>query len=173
MDGKYWAKVGLCCLLLAAVVVFVQTIGVSSVAQWVHPKVNVSPETEELLRQVHLTRFVIQPRTEVNQVDALFSFENTSEHTVANIDIICEIFDKNDRFLGKRQWLASEPVQKSSKKTFLIADRKMFMPLAAHKVECVIADMGIVDKPLITVHKLKEHLPAEGEETKHSSIGNH
>jgi len=173
MDGKFWANISLCCLLLITFIVGVQTLKGTSVTKLLQPDVKISAEAKDLLNQVKLTRFGIRLKKGENKVDGLFSFENTSEYAIRNIEIICDPTDATGRSLGRHKWLVSETVEMLSKKTLLTENNRMFIPSKASHIECSIVDMDIVDEPMITVSRSHGSSSQDGAKPKHSSPEHH
>ncbi len=171
MNWKFWANTTLCCLLLVLFMMSVQAMSVSSIPELLQPTVKISESVKEMSGQVKLDRFGIRMKNENNGIDALFSFENSSEHDIRNIAMVCEIFDKKGRFLGQRKWLIGETIEMSSKKTVLIEGKRMFIPVRRSKIECRIADMDILKKPTGQSEKAHEKTSDHGEKKPEGTSG--
>ena len=172
MNGKFWANVALCCLLFIAFVAGVRAMSVSSVTELLKPTVKVPEDKKELLEQVRLTRGGIRVTKENSEVDAIFTFENSSEHDVRNIKIVCRIFSRNGHFLGNHMWLFSETIEKSSQKTLMSEGSRKLIPEKTRKV-CQITDMDIVSEPIIKVKRSHGEASHDDTKPKESGAGGH
>jgi len=175
MDVKFWANMALCCLMLVFFMSSVQAISASSsVEELLQPTIEISEETKELLKHVELIRFGIRLKKDKNMVDAIFNLKNGSEHDIANISIICNVKDKADKYLGQQKWLIAETIEKSSEKTLLRENSKMFFPKKANKVKCQITDMDVIRGAGVKANKPDGAAASHGDvESKKSPANNH
>lgn len=175
MNGKFWANVIVCCLLLFVFIFGIQKLSKSSITEILQPDVSKSKRHEGILEKLTIERNGVRVKRSTNQVDALFSIRNSSDYDVNNFDIICQISDRASRSLGILKWFIGETVEKGTRRTVQIENRKKFVPLSTSSLlfNCQIVDVNIIRKPMIIIKETHERVSHPKEEPKHLRTGSH
>ena len=169
MRARFWANVGLC-VLLGVLVVF----GITRFSSALTPKglfvtdPQPDPETAALLDKVRLVDYNLSEQ-ENHMVQAAFVVSNTGQRDVKNLEVVCEFFDPEQRFVDRKTWLLSGRVPAGKTMQHTSVSRR-FVHTRAANIQCRLVDLALVEEPGFVLHRVESAHHGDGE-TPHAAPG--
>lgn len=153
MNKEYWANLLLCCFLGGCLIFTVTKFGsaVTSKGLLVE-EYQPSKEAVSFLKDVKLIQPDFEKKTS-RQVNAIFSIQNNSDQDLKNITVLCDFFDEETKHNNREKWILH--------KTFLAGTEERVTTVSERyldinaPVECRVADLEPVKKPLFQLHRSK------------------
>ncbi|MFP7753578.1 hypothetical protein ACLG6S_02810 [Thermodesulfobacteriota bacterium B35] len=155
MDSKFWANVALCVVLGILVV-----LGLSRLSSALTPKglfvedPEPSAEAAPLMQQVTLLDYSLAEKPG-QMVKARFTVQNESARDIRDLDILCEFYDRNGKYVDRKHWLLADTIPAGSRDSHSWLDRR-FVNTRAGGVRCRIADFRVVGEPFFKLHRAEE-----------------
>lgn len=154
MNGKFLGNIGLCVVILALLAFAVNKLNASATGLEgvLLPQVQVSDLVAELGDSLSLVAASVQVPQKGHMVDASFAIENSGASDIKNISILCTLFDRSGRELGRNKWVAYKTVKSQERKTFSFY-KKMFLSSSTVRSECEIVDVQLAKVLVASNHE--------------------
>lgn len=152
MDKKFWANLVLCIVLGGFFAV-----AVTNVSSALTPKglfvtdPRPEPEVAALLPEVDLVDYKLVEGPGP-MVHAEFIVSNNSDKDLKNINILCELFDPDEKYLDRETWLLSEKIP-AGKTIPHSSVSKRIIHSRSSGMQCSLVDFDIVEEPLFVLHR--------------------
>jgi len=174
MTREYWANFILC-IFLAIVAIF----AVTRFGTVLTPKgllvsePEPSEEASSLLPDVHLLQFGLF-QGDNNQITADFYIRNDSGRDVKNVNVQCEFFDENGKYLDREEWILYHTFPAGTEERFATVSDVFINTGGRGPVDCKVTDLALVREPFFKLHRSAgSHGSDEGAETHSGSTGSH
>jgi hypothetical protein len=153
MDGKFWGKIAISAFILGLFVLTFNTIYTTpDMATLLLPPVQGSPLAKELMESVTLVRSEVAIQEKGHLARAAFAIENSSDHAIKNIEILCTLMDNAGTEQGRDKWVVYDTIKAHSNGLFSYTTKK-FVSNKAIATQCQIIDMEKVQAPLLAIHR--------------------
>jgi len=152
MGKKFWANLALCVVIGGLFIFAITNIGSALTPKGLFvsdPKP--SAEVAALLPKVQLVNYRLSEQPG-RMVQAGFVVRNSSDQDVKNINILCEFYGADGKFLDRKTWLlsgkipAGETMQHNS-----VSER--FVNTRAKGLQCSLVDFDIAKAPFFVLHR--------------------
>ncbi len=124
-----------------------------------------SPEVSGLMPQIELKKYFILGKSG-NKVDGNFLVHNRSTDDIQNIDILCEFFDTDGKYMDRSTWVLHD-IFKAGEVQQYRAVQNQFIHTKAGAVTCKITNLQRVKEPFFTLNRAAHaqaghQVPGEG-----------
>ncbi len=170
MGSKFWANVALCVFLGIIVV-----LGLSRLSSALTPKglfveePKPSPEAAALMDKVKLVDYRLSEKPG-QVVTAEFYVQNTSDRDIRDLNVLCEFYDHNGRYVDRKLWLLAHTLPAGQADRYTSVERR-FVNTRATGLRCRLADFRLVKPPFFQLHRAGEG--GTGEEHGAAGAGGH
>jgi hypothetical protein len=105
-------------------------------------------------------------------VQAGFVVSNSSEQDVKNLNVQCEFFDADGKFLDRKTWLLQGPVPAGKVMKQQTLSRR-FVNSHAKGMECKLVNFALVEAPDFVLHRVIGGHGASAADTGHGAPAGH
>ncbi len=150
MDKVRWAKVVLC-----LVVGILAALGLAGLSSALTPKglfmnaVKPSSAAEELAK-IQLVNYELG-QSPGNMVSTTFLVRNDSDENIKNVQLLCEFFDGEGRYLDRAKWLMNTIITAGETKSLESTERK-FIHSKRVSYQCAVHGFQVVRPAFYSLH---------------------
>lgn len=153
MDSKFWGKITISTVILGLAILAFKTLTTTSDAtELLLPPIQSSATAEKLQDTVLLSRFEVAVQEKGHLARAAFAIDNSSNHDIKNVEILCTLLDNAGNEQGRDKWVIYDTIKAHANGIFSYTS-KMYVSNRATASQCQILDMEIATAPLIAVHR--------------------
>ena len=164
MGKKFWANIFLCVFIGVVLSLVLANIGSALTPKGVlAPNFEPSAEAKPLLDKVVLSDYNLS-EAPGQMVSGEFIVTNTSGQDVKNVDVLCEFFDGDGKYLDREQWLLSGTVPNEKTMSHKSVARR-FVNTGFKNMKCNIVNFQIAATPFFQLHRVEGghgEAPADG-----------
>lgn len=164
MDSKFLGKLAISTGILGLAIFAFNTFSTApDLTSLLLPPVHPSATAQRLQDAVVLAGFELEVQEQGNVARGAFAIDNSSDHDIKNIEILCTLLDDAGAEQGRDKWVIYATLKAHTKGVFSHT-KKMYVSTRASSSQCRIIDMKEVTAPLIALH--------QGEANNRGSNGN-
>jgi len=153
MDSKFLGKIAISTVILGLAMFAFNTFNTApDLTSILLPPVHSSATAQKLQDSVVLAGFEIEVPENGNVARAAFAIDNSSDHDIKNIEILCTLLDATGAEQGRNKWVIYATLKAHTKGVFSHT-KKMYVSNRASSSQCLIIDMKEVTAPLIALHR--------------------
>lgn len=153
MNGKFWGKIAISTFILGLFVMAFKTMYTTpDMTSLLLPPVQGSPLAKELMTSVALIRSEVAIQEKGHLARAAFAIENSSDHAIKNIEILCTLMDNAGAEQGRDKWVVYDTIEAHSNGQFSYTSKK-YVSSKAIATQCQIIDMEKAQAPLLAIHR--------------------
>jgi hypothetical protein len=153
MNGKFWGKIAISAFILGLFALAFNTINSTpDMTTLLLPPVQGSPLAKELMDSVTLVRSEVAIQEKGHLARAAFAIENSSDHAIKNIEILCTLMDNAGTEQGRDKWVVYDTIKAHSNGLFSYTTKK-YVSNKAIATQCQIIDMEKAQAPLLAIHR--------------------
>ena len=173
MGKKFWANIILCVFIGG-----VASVVLANINSALKPKGLLATDPEPSVDAAALMDKVILADYNLvenpgHMVDGEFFVRNISDNEIKNVDVLCEFFDGDRKYLDQEQWLLSDSVPAG--KTIRHASvARRFVHTGSRGMQCRIVDFEVVQPSFFELHRVEGgHGDAGAEGHESATQGHH
>ena len=152
MRARFWANVGICVLLGVLAVFGITRFSAALTSKGLFvTDPQPDPEVAALLDKVRLVDYNLSEQAN-HMVRAAFVVSNTGQRDVKNLEVVCEFFDPEQRFVDRKTWLLSGRVP-AGKTMQHNSVAKRFVHSRADSIQCRLVDLALAGEPAFVLHR--------------------
>lgn len=154
MGKKFWANIILCVFIGG-----VASVVLANINSALNPKgflaADPEPSTDAaaLMDKVILADYKLAENPG-HMVNGEFFVRNTSDHEIKNVDVMCEFFDDDRKYLDREQWLLSVSVP-AGKSIHHASVARRFVHTGSRGTQCRIVDFDVVQPSFFELHRVE------------------
>ncbi|MBU0664113.1 MAG: hypothetical protein KJ990_06145 [Proteobacteria bacterium] len=152
MDGKFWGKIAISAVILGLAIFAFNTFSTTPITKILLPPLQTSATAQEFRDTVLLTSSEIAVQEKGHLTRAAFAIDNSSNHDIKNIKIICTVMDDAGAEQGRDKWVIYDTIKAHANGVFSYT-AEMYVSGKATSSQCRIVDMEIAKSPLIAIHR--------------------
>ncbi|MBW6521209.1 MAG: hypothetical protein K0A99_09420 [Desulfoarculaceae bacterium] len=153
MDRKFWSKIAISTVILGLAMFAFNTFGTApDLTSILLPPVQPSATAQELQDTVVLVGFEMEVPEKGHVARAAFAIDNSSDHDIKNVEILCTLLDATGAEQGRNKWVIYNTLKAHTTGVFSHT-KKMYVSDRVSSSQCRIVDMKRVTSPLIAVHR--------------------
>jgi hypothetical protein len=153
MESKFLGKIVISTVILGLAMLAFNTFSTApDLTSILLPPVHPSATAQKLESSVLLAGFEIEVPEQGNVARAAFAIDNSSDHDIKNIEILCTMLDATGAEQGRDKWVIYATLKAHTKGIFSHT-KKMYVSNRASSSQCRIVDMKKVTPPLVAFHR--------------------
>jgi hypothetical protein len=153
MDGNFLGKIAISTVVLGLAIYTFNTFNTTpDMATILLPPIQASDTAKEMLDTVILARSEVAVQEKGHLARASFAIDNSSNHDIKNIEILCTLMDDAGLEQGRDKWVIYDTIKAHANGVFS-STLKKYVSNRATSSQCRIVDLKRATSPLIAIHR--------------------